>query len=119
NYAMHGTELSLNSQPCLFMSASSYISVSDDTPTLFDIFDTSDYSTGSISHVSGVFTIPSTGVYLITFELTWDASSTSTNVGYIAWIAKNGSGRFGQQSTRVTNIPIYMASSCQIRLIAN
>ncbi len=43
----------------------------------------------------------------------------ATNVSYQMWIAKNGSGRFGQQSTRVTNIPMYLSSSCQLSLIAN
>ncbi len=119
NYPITGTEISMSTQPCLFMSASSYMSVSDDTNTLFNIFDIQDYSTGSICHVSGVFTVPSTGVYLITFEMAWDSSSLSTNVSYQMWIAKMDQAVLASNQSRVTNIPMYLSRSCQMRLIAN
>ncbi len=100
NYPISGTSLSLNAQPCLMMSASSYMSVSNATDTLFTDFDTQDYSTGSISHVSGVFTVPSTGTYLITFEMTFDAAGSTSGIYNKIYIIKNGSGaRYGQQQS--------------------
>ena len=102
------------------MSASSYLSASNATDTLFTDFDTQDYSTGSISHVSGTFTIPSTGTYLINFEMTFDAAGSTSGIYNKIYIIKNGSGaKYGQQKSQVTGGIMFLSSSCQMRLIAN
>ena len=81
---------------------------------------TQDYSTGAIGHVSGTFTIPITGTYLITFEMTFDAAGLTTGIFNQMWIEKNGTGvRYGQQKAQVTGDAMFITSSCQMRLITN
>jgi hypothetical protein len=61
-----GGNLSSNGQPCLIMSSSSYISVTNATNTLFNGFDTTIFSQGSITFASNsTATVPSTGTYMI------------------------------------------------------
>ena len=72
--------------------------------------------------ISGTFTIPATGTYLITFEMTFDSAGATLGIFNQMWIAKNfpySVIRFGQQKSQVTGDVMFITSSCQMRLITN
>src|SRR5690606_5210625 len=74
---------------------------------------------GSIGFVSGIATIPSTGTYLITFEMAFDSTTAAFGVYNQMYIKKNGSDRYGQTLSQVSGSVMYLSSSCQLRLITN
>jgi len=121
NQGITGARLSLSAQPCLMMSASSYMSVSTATPTKFTGFDTTDYTSGSIGFTGGsTATAPTLGTYLVTCEMAFDANGTGTGNYNEIYIYKNGTTIYGRQrnSNSVGNI-MCLTTSAQMRLAAS
>ena len=105
------------------MSSSSYISVLNTSNTVFNGFDTTVFSQGSITFSSNsTATVPVTGTYTICFEMQFDSVSTGTGTFDSMWLVKNSTNppTYGMQLQQVcVGSQMYLSSSATMRLTAN
>jgi hypothetical protein len=113
--------ISSTSQPCLIIYASSYISVTSATYTLFNGWNTTSSTQGGITYTTSTITVPSAGIYSICYEMAFD--STIINLGYFIqmYITTNGGAtRYGNQLTGVVaGTQMYMSSSVKMKCSAS